>query len=266
MESSKTSTDTVRFLYDVRAVSGSHAEITVSIAGLSLALLLILPIFGGDSAFFQSSSKILPLLFFFTSLVFGILASFEYSVMSGDKRSEPIRVMAFLGPSIAFGISIPLLLLGFIYVVRGYLDGNETNHSIVSIMRSFSLLGLWASGILVSRTILEAISFTNNGPTWVRKLMKEHKAKIMLIMVGYTTIAALFPVMKMIINTTPVISILASNIYFYFLVLLGFLNVVYYVFAAMSSIKVSLLSTDRLAWVLLVGFTIFVIWTFVVFA
>jgi len=149
----------LKYWYDIKAVSGSHAEVTVSIAGLSLAILLILPIFTINPEPLQENFHIsYALLFFFTSLIFGLYASFAYSVVSGDMREEKYRLLAFTGPSVSFGISAPLLFLGFIYVLDVYLRRNHIDLFVLSVTRLFLLATVITSGVFVSRTILEAIS------------------------------------------------------------------------------------------------------------
>ena len=146
------------FWYDVKLISESHAGLTVNIAGFSLAMLLILPIFseGSHTDFLREPKMINALLFFFTSLFFGILASIMYSVASGDNRSEISRVISFIGPSIAFGGSVPLLLLGFSYVLAAYLGEMYT---VVRVIRVFIIFTLWLSGFLIINTIDETLEF-----------------------------------------------------------------------------------------------------------
>lgn len=271
----------VKFWYDVRAVSGSHAEVTVSIAGLSLAMLLILPIFTDDAAIFLAKPKVVySLIFFFSSLAYGVLASFEYSVLSGDARTENDRAMSFLGPSVAFGVSIPSLFLGFIYVIDAYLGDNLNVIFAINIMRSFVIISLWAAGVLVSRTIIETLEFVNQNEKWNKDVW--YKGRLVSGLMVLYFLATLFPASRMA-GSELLSFVSASKGYFVFLVALAVISIVYYSLFSyiglekrsnqkqISSRKTtnnkwsSNQSIKFFAYFLLAAFNIFVLWTFAAF-
>lgn len=224
----------VGFWYDVRAVSGSHAEVTVSIAGLSLALMLILPIFGGNVSRTTTPVMMNSLLFFFTSLVFGILSSFEYSVLSGDVRKEQDRIIAFLGPSVAFGVAVPTLFLGFIYVINAYLSNSASVLFALVIMRYFTMLALWASGTLVVRTAIGSLQFVEG--RWQNE--RQYKGKIMVVLMGIYSVMALYSAVRMHYNLNTPGMLGKSKAYFYFMVVLAFLSILHYALFSFVGISV----------------------------
>jgi len=268
--------DVVGFWYDVRDVSGSHAEVTVGIAGLALALLLIIPIFGSGELSLVSKSEIVnAMLFFFFALGFGILASFTYSVLSGDVRDESDRLLSFLGPSVAFGVSVPTLFLGFLYVVIAYMPIESSLSFALSAMRLFSAMSLWASAVLVTRTIVEAVIFARHtsGDDSNRQQPRpwfERKITVILAFVYFVLLSIMVAIPE---SWQPFRHVV--DFYFYYLVLLALLSVFYYAIATFTgSIGVS--STNKtaeptrayivkMAYILLVGFAIFVLWTSVLF-
>ena len=187
----------LKYWYDIKEISGSHAEVTVSIAGLSLAILLILPIFTTQEDRFWDKPQIpYALLFFFSSLLFGIFASFAYSVASGDTREERYRLLAFIAPSVSFGISVPLLFLGFIYVLDVYLGSSRIDLFVLSVTRFFLLIAVVTPGVFVSRTILEAVSLWDS-PCQVGPCPLENYSRWILIalIVGYG-VASLIPLLR----------------------------------------------------------------------
>ena len=271
----------VKFWYDVRAVSGSHAEVTVSIAGLSLAMLLILPIFTDDATIFLAKPKVIyALIFFFASLAYGILASFEYSVLSGDARTESDRATAFLGPSVAFGVSIPSLFLGFIYVIDAYLGDNSNVVFAINIMRSFVIISLWAAGVLVSRTIIETLAFVNQNKKWSKDAW--YKGRFVSVLMLLYFLATLFPAFRMA-GSKLLSFVSASKGYFVFLVALAVISIVYYSLFSYVGLEKrnsqkqvlskkaanNKWSSDRsikfFAYFLLAAFNGFVLWTFAAF-
>ena len=228
----------IRFWYDVRDIAGSHAEVTVSIAGLSLAILLILPIFTDNTtALLDKPQTLYALLFFFISLVYGIFASFAYSVSSGDARPEGDRLLAFLGPSVAFGISAPSLFLGFIYVVDAYLANNEGVLLVLVIMRWFLLVTVWTSGIFVSRTILETLRFNIERAEGDVLSRLTPRSKLIWVFIGIYSIPTIIG--KFAYDSTlPAISETLIMWYFQFLVILCVVNIFYYAIVTRGGVSV----------------------------
>ncbi len=221
--------DNIQFWYDVKTVSSRHSAVTVSIAGLSLAMLLILPIFSTNKINFTSTIEILSsLLFFFSSLIFGIIASFEYSVLSGDSRPEKYRIITFIGPSFSFGIAIPTLFLGFIFVVIAYFNEIPEAKYIANIMRAYVILSLWASGILVSRTILEAMTFVHDKEN--KKKDAWYKKKLNLLLINIYILSSIPSTLRIKNENFSSISEHTNKLYFTYLVFLAFISLGYYSF------------------------------------
>ena len=283
------------FWYDVSAVSGSHAAVTVSIAGLSLALLLVLPVFSADKNWKPEMG--ITILFFFISMVFGLLASFEYSVLSGDKRSEMNRVITFIGPSVAFGIAVPTLFLGFLYAVDMYFQGQDRGF-VMAVMRWFTLFALWTAGVLVVRTVVEALQILKG--TWRRTAW--YKGKIVLIIMFVYGVFGVLSVTKHYSQNTPILQVILEKLpisleeptssekfkyYFYFMIALAFMSIFHYaLFSYMGIERKKMGSGDEqkengiskyINWLgspasvkfftIFLSFTffVFVIWTFLVF-
>ena len=274
----------IRFWYDVKSVSGSHAEVTVGVAGLSLALLLMLPWFTNNNSteYFSRPKIAISILLFFASLTFGILASFIYSVLSGDARSEEIRAIGFLSPSVAFGISVPILFLGFTYVIDAHINSISQMEItfITKIMRGFALFSLWASSIFVSRTILDVRRFVKMGDKWKDSVWFKGKMMILFILL-YTTmsILSIIDIWKPAgaINT-------CVKAYFYYLIVVIIITALYYAVVSYIGIrkegcnKVEYIQqpkencsgwtpnlVSKLCYMLLCCFTVFSIWTFICF-
>ena len=266
-----------RFWYDVRAVSGSHAEVTVSIAGLSLALLLVLPVFNVSGSWQPKMG--VSTLFFFTSLAFGILASFEYSVLSGDRRSEMNRLITFMGPSAAFGVAIPTLFLGFVYAVDMYLGAmdNSVVWLVMVVMRWFTLLALWSAGVLVARTAVEALQFLNG--TWRETAW--YKGKMVIVLMFVYALSGAFSIVRLCSHRRWSIAFGKAEWYFYFMIFLAFMSVFHYALFSYMGIEREKRSGEKVVkfmlWLsspegveaftiaLILAFSAFVIWTFLVF-
>lgn len=303
-----------RFWYDARDVSGSHAEVTVGIAGLALALLLVLPIFGdlqeqescleqeqcqeeelvdnnydNSSAdrhqekeqYYETPNFAVSLLFFFSSLLYGVLASFGYSVLSGDQRSERALLYGFLAPSVAFGVSVPTLFLGFVFIIYNFLGEYTEFIFVQNLLRWFMALSLWASAILVTRTIVETILFTQPDIKQEKKLKKAWsfiKKNLVRIFSAIYTALLFYNMLK-----RPISSIWDTmdidgyrrivEPYFYYLVGLGFFSVFYYAVTSYSerepSSNIGKGNTGDyrvvFAWLFWFAFIGFISWTHIMF-
>ena len=244
--------------YDVRYVSSSHAEITVGIAGLALTLLLIVPIFSGVGFSSAINMKAIAnaMLFFFFALSFGIFASITYSVLSGDRREEIYRLLSFISPSVAFGVSGSTLFLGFWYIVVAYTTKKSFFFTEVSIMRYVLGLALWLSFTLIARTIMETIIHTGVliiSPFNVKKII--------------VTLSFICLILIMMFVWTKGVSTenfaFTNIIYYYFryLVLLLLLVALYYAVSTYDIIYKRKKLMVIMAYILLVLFTIFIVWT-----
>lgn len=268
-------TTQIQFWYDVRDVAGSHAEVTVSIAGLSLAILLILPIFTDNTAAILDKPQTLyALLFFFVSLAYGIFASFAYSVSSGDARPEGDRLLAFLGPSVSFGVSGPSLFLGFIYVVDAYLSDSKNLLFVLDIMRLFLLAAVWTSGIFVSRTILEVLRFNVDIANRYTKTREDLHSKIIWLFIAIYSIPTIAgKVMRSLVYMITSEGLIMR--YFQFLVVLCIVNVIYYAFVTRSDMstefesakvrKKNVRNLKLTTYTLLILFNVFIFWTLIAF-
>ncbi len=147
---------TIFFWFDIRKVSGTHAEVAANIAGLALALLLIVPVFSGDNLAATEQREVVDaMLDFLFALVYGILASFAFSALSGDVRGELDRLLTFVSPAVAFGVSANVLFLGFFELMRAHLAMVETDvAAITNIIRTLNTVVLLSIFTIGARTVV----------------------------------------------------------------------------------------------------------------
>ncbi len=219
----------IDFWYDVKIVSATHASVTASIAGLALTLLLIVPVLGGvDLESFNNIFVSTSFLFFLFSMVFGIFASFVYSVVAGDTREERERIISFLGPSVSFGVSVSTLFLGFLYLLVAY---HPRQTFIIGIVRKVNILVLWSTGFFVSRTIKEALDLVGGKfPARTDRSGKYKRSNALLwaTIFGIPAVVAFFRDGVQI--ESPWI-----NVYFYYLLFLAALCVWHYAYFSYGS-------------------------------
>ena len=238
----------MKYWYDIKEISGSHAAVTVSIAGVSLAMLSVLPLFTNEaSRIFAKPQISFALLFFFVSFFFGLFASFAYSVVSGDARNEKYRLLAFMVPSVSFGISVSSLFLGFVYVLNACLSGNQSTIFILRTMRVFTLIGILTIGILVSRTILEAILLFNEPCEKNFCTLRGYNFRILICLLFMYGISTFFIIFWYIIynDILPLIAVDSARFTWYSIVLvsLGIVLPIDYVIATRirSSAKIQMI-------------------------
>lgn len=140
----------------IQTVSANHSQITVAVAGLAFTILLLAyPLFISRNEDVAINSKILSigLAFFFFSLTFGPLSSFEYSVISGDKRPDTFLRVTWTFPSLTFGISVTTLFAGFVHIAGSYSStGISIEESTNRIIKFTSNLIYFATVLFITRT------------------------------------------------------------------------------------------------------------------
>lgn len=145
---------------DLRIVSTSHSEITIALSGLALTILLLTyPLFVAWSPESIVDPKLLgtSLTFFFFSLTFGLLASYEFSVISGDLREQNDLMIVWTFPTLSFAISIMTLFAGFVYMIESYaFIGVHRDSNAFSLMRLISTIAIFAGVFFLVRTNFEA--------------------------------------------------------------------------------------------------------------
>ncbi len=201
---------------DIAKVSASHSNLTVAIAGLAFAILLLAyPLFLERSVDVTIDSQILSagLVFFFFSLALGILASFQYSVMSGDLRETEPLMITWMFPSLAFGSSVITLFVGFVHIAHSFSSRTillETDAQ--NLMNNTTQIVCATVLLLITRTGLESVRYLPNRGNVIPEI---GDATLIAIIIGVT-----FLVVFAIGNIDRVSSPLRNrNYYFKFLIL-----------------------------------------------
>lgn len=97
-------------------------------------------------------------MFLFFSLAYGILASFEYGVLSGDSRDSDALMITWIFPSLSFASSIITLFAGFVFVAASYsTHGVSIDFPIQNLMRFAATIVSFAVLFFITRTITESI-------------------------------------------------------------------------------------------------------------
>lgn len=154
-------------MLDIKVVSATHSQITIALAGLAFTILLlaypVLLVRSSDTPI-DSVRLSTALTFFFYSLAFGILASYEYSVISGDLRVKEALMITWTFPSLSFGVSVMALFAGFVYMTDSYSSTevhlDPSNHTLI---RMVSIIAIFAPIFFVLRTNVESLQLLNLG-------------------------------------------------------------------------------------------------------
>lgn len=148
-------------MLDIRAVSAAHSQITIALAGLAFTILLLaypILLVRSSEILVDSVRLSTALTFFFYSLVFGILASYEYSVLSGDMRSKAELMITWTFPSLSFAVSLMMLFSGFVHMTDSYSSaGINLNPSSYSLIRMISVIAIFAPFFYMVRTNVESL-------------------------------------------------------------------------------------------------------------
>lgn len=146
---------------DINLVSATHSQITIALAGLAFTILLLaypILLIRSSETRVDSARLSTALTFFFYSLVFGILASYEYSVISGDLREKAELMIIWTFPSLSFGVSLIALFAGFVYMTDSYSSTevrlDPSNHTLIRIV---SIISIFAPIFFVLRTNIESL-------------------------------------------------------------------------------------------------------------
>lgn len=152
-------------MLDINTVSATHSQITIALAGLAFTILLLaypILLVRSSETLVDSGRLSTALTFFFYSLAFGILASFEYSVLSGDMRDKTALMITWTFPSLSFAVSLMMLFSGFVHMTDSYSSTEvHLNPSSYSLIRMISVIAIFAPYFFILRTNVESLQLLN---------------------------------------------------------------------------------------------------------